>query len=439
MQNTYEYTGIYENLEKLPAYHLEFAPKKVLLAGGGAVGSYAAEEMIKMGTGNIIIVDNDRYEAGNMAKSSPLIRYPEDVGKPKAVALSKRSQSLMIPNGRTNALQGSIMNVGPMALAECDYIFIALDNYAAKIYLNQIWRQIPEAQRPVVIMGGTYEECASSVILHGHGKGLCIRCLVDEKWLVDSEKRHSCSEPQYRENEDGMKTIVVTSGLASSMAASLMCEQYRADVLEMVHDDDHSLYYTAYPKLEIAKRYPMLKTGCPDCRKYHPPKEIHYIQGDVMHLTIADLIHNVTEYLGTEKYYIRVHHFEYANIEYSEIITTDYCKGCGTPIELYEHESKVRREDILCDECKEKKTKIKESTDPILSSKKIRTINAISPKHVDSQITDRTLFSLGWPIGSYIEVVLRSSDADCLDEDWKLMIFTCQGDKELVFQNLIFE
>ena len=78
---------------KLSVYRPLFLSKKVLIIGGGAVGSNVAEAIAKMGA-NPDVIDFDRFSMENAAKHSCLVRTPEDVGRNKAECVSARVKPL---------------------------------------------------------------------------------------------------------------------------------------------------------------------------------------------------------------------------------------------------------------------------------------------------------------------------------------------------------
>ena len=132
----------------------------------------------------------------------------------------------------------------------------AVDNFDAKVLLNELIRQLPEDRRPIVIMDGTHDEMAQSVILDN--TEFCLRCLIDENWMKDSSIRTSCTGPQVRQI-DGVNEIVRTSNLASSMAAHLSAEQLRASVVGNDGVMNRRLTYTAYPHLELSSSHPIAR------------------------------------------------------------------------------------------------------------------------------------------------------------------------------------
>lgn len=210
--------AIYEPA-KVPESFDRFKTIKVWVMGAGAVGTWLIEYLVKCGVQVIIVNDFDRYTYGNASKHGAIIRTPEDVDSPKAIASAKRAKVLMREGGRCVGVQTNVTSLGPMAFSGADVVFVAYDNYAAKRYINQTLLQLPEADRPIVIMGGTYRETATAVRIDM--KTACIMDVLSKEWFENAEVRTSCTGPQYLqeiEALDGGRT----SAAASSLAAYLM-------------------------------------------------------------------------------------------------------------------------------------------------------------------------------------------------------------------------
>lgn len=412
--------GMY-NMLKLSEHMERFKKIRCILYGGGAVGSYCAEALAKMGVGHLTIVDYDTYTLENGAKSSSIIRMPEDVGRNKAIALAERTQEIMIPGGQAIGIDANLCSFGPLSLLDYDVALLALDNFAAKVLFNQIWLQVPETVRPTVIMGGTNGESATAQSLDG--KLFCLRCLFDESWLQKSEVHTSCNGPQYRVI-DGEDVIVRTSGLASSIAANLMAELLRRKVLGLPQATNVRLYYTASPMLDLMELTPIKRKDCPDCQKYHPPVDIHYLNGSVIDLTLKEAFRQLTEQLGNEKFELSVHLLEFGGIGYAGFILDDYCHCCGKPIPVFTHEGRIHFSDVLCPSCKAQgRIAHYDSSSPVGT-----VAHAFSPGTVDSRLLDKTLYDLGYPIGAYLSVVQRGEALDALDEGYKVTYYACNRD-----------
>lgn len=390
---------------KLSVYRPLFRGKKVLIIGGGAVGSNVAENIAKMGS-SLDIIDFDRFSLENAAKHSCLVRTPEDVGRNKAECVSARVQPLLEEGCTSNGIDTDLCMLGPEAIAEYDAVVLSVDNYAAKILFNQLWLQIPAARRPVVIMDGTHNETAQSVMLDG--KRFCLRCVIDESWLKDSAVRNSCGAPQIRQI-DGVPEIVRTSGVASSFAANLTSEQFRAWVTGDESAMNRRLTYTAYPNLELSVSKPLAKSNCPDCG-ITPPSQLHWLPGTVLETTLRDALDLIRDTLGTDAFEIAVHPLNYKNIMHSGFITEDVCHVCGKPIPVMKHEVRTFLKDLICESCR------KEGKTPYHDTKFV--VNHVLyafTMDTSEEIQNMTLFDLGYPLGAHIEVIQRNHALDFLD------------------------
>ncbi len=417
--------SIYNPL-KLPEYTERFGKVRVLVFGGGAVGSAVVSSLTRMGVGRITVADFGKWREEHRAKCSDIIRFPEDVGKYKAVSLAERAQDTMVNEGEVNGIAADVRDFGPMALAEYDFVVIGLDNYAAKVYINQVWLQIPENKRPVVVIGGTNLEQAQSTCLDGNDA--CLRCLFDESWLVDSERTTSCAGAQYF-NFSGKREAVRTSSCASQMAALLMVNHIRKCVLG--HEKIKNTRFCYCPDYDppVTLNSPMKKTNCPDCNDYSAVNDIRELDGSVMTTTLGDVMEKIRKNLGRADFELFAPQFEFAGTGYSGIIEADYCHSCSKPIpNIFKHESRVKFGEVLCDECKAAGRLAYHH--PARPEAKL--IYGFTPTGIPEAAKDKTLYSLGWQIGGLLTVVIKNGAVNMLDERVEKINFTLGGDRERI-------
>ena len=420
--------GMYSE-ERMMSYFDRFAAVRALIVGAGAVGTCLAEHLAKMGVGRITLVDMDRFTLENAAKHAGMIRTPEDVGAKKAPAAAKRAGVLMTEGGEANGIDAEIALIGPWALAGYDFVFAALDNYAAKLYLNRIWLEVPAERRPVLIQGGTIGEMAQANVLDG--TGACWRCLCDESWFADSLRRTSCSGPQYR-MEEGEQVPVRTSGLASDMAAHLMAEEMRAIVLGLTPEKNRRVFYSAWPNFGLESAVPMRRKSCPDCAGERAPREVIPLEGSVLTLSLGEALAGIGKVLGTEKFTLGAHVFSYAGAGYGGVIVQDTCKCCGAPLpEGFSHEGRTRLSRQICADCRKagKQPRAGAGGEPGL------VLGGFSPADTPERLMGASLFSLGWPLGGYLKVRTEGG-LDALDEGTQSFCFVCSGDEALMKQDL---
>ena len=375
------------NVLKLSVYRPLFHALRVLIIGTGAVGSYLMEFFAKMGL-SPDGMDFDHLTLENAAKHSCLVRTPEDAGRNKAECVADRVQPLLDDGCSSNGINGDLCLLGPEAFADYSYIVVAVDNYDAKVLLNELIRQLPEDRRPIIIMAGTHDEVAESVILDNTES--CIRCQIDENWMKDSSIRTSCTGPQVRQI-DGVNEIVRTSNLASSMAAHLSAEQLRASVIGHEGVMNRRLTY-----------------GC----AIHPPAKIKWLHGSVMEVTLKDAIKQISAILGTTDFELSVHRLNYRKIVHAGFIADDVCHSCGAPIRVMQHEGRVFLKDLLCTECSFRGKHA--HYDATFSHGEI--LHAFEPGSRED-IQNMSLYDLGYPLGAHIEVIQRNGALDFLDTE----------------------
>ena len=395
------------NALKLSEYRPLFHALRVLIIGTGAVGTHLMEFFAKMGL-SPDAMDFDTFTLENAAKHSCLIRTPDDVGRNKAECTSDRVQPLLDDGCSSNGIDGDLCKLGPEAFSDYDYVVAAVDNFDAKVLLNELIRQLPEDRRPIVIMDGTHDEIAQSVILDN--TEFCLRCLIDENWMKDSSFRTSCTGPQVRQI-DGVNEIVRTSNLASSMAAHLSAEQLRASVVGNDGVMNRRLTYTAYPHLELSSSHPMRKRNCPGCA-IHPPVKIEWLHGSVMEVTLKDAIAQISTFLGTTDFELSVHRLNYRKVVHAGFIAEDVCHSCGAPIRVMQHEGRLFFEDLLCAECSSQGKHAHH--DVTFSHGEI--LHAFEPGS-RKDIQNMSLYDLGYPLGAHIEVIQRNGAIDFLDTE----------------------
>ena len=321
----------------------------------------------------------------------------------------------------SNGIDADLCLLGPEAFADYDLVALALDNYDAKILFNELVMQLENSRRPVVIMAGTREETAQSVILDG--REFCLRCLIEESWLRDSSVRTSCGSPQIR-MIDGVPEIIRTSNLASSMAAHLSAEQMRAFVTGIDGVLNRRLAYTAYPGLGISESRPMRKRGCPGCCIL-PPRELRWLPGSVLETTLEDMFSAVRQDQGTDDFEILVHQLHYRKLTHAEFILTDTCPVCGRGIRVMKHSGRTFPEDLLCPECRKGEEPAAADSVPGAG----RYVNVFTPASTGEEIRKMTLFELGYPLGAHIQIIIRNGAFDFLDEG-KIFYMTYAFDQD---------
>lgn len=121
--------------------------KTVCLVGCGGIGGYAAEYLMRLGVGNIIAVDGDRFTQSNMNRQ--LYCLSETIGQFKAEAVKQRCESIN-PLIRVTAHNCYLTQENAAGIiSDADVVIDALDNMQSR----QILAHACSASGKVMIHG----------------------------------------------------------------------------------------------------------------------------------------------------------------------------------------------------------------------------------------------------------------------------------------------
>lgn len=108
--------------------------KKLLVAGCGGLGGYLIEYLLRLGVGEILAADPERFEITNLNRQ--LYCTEETIGRYKAETAARRAAAL----GRSRALTGHVCRLDertlPGLLRGCDAALDALDNVESRRLLK---------------------------------------------------------------------------------------------------------------------------------------------------------------------------------------------------------------------------------------------------------------------------------------------------------------
>ncbi|MCL2817113.1 MAG: ThiF family adenylyltransferase [Clostridiales bacterium] len=100
--------------------------KHVAVVGLGGLGGYISEQFARMGVGTLALIDDDRFEPGNLGRQ--LFCTEETLGQPKATTAKKRI-TLVNSKVQVNAHEARLETANaPELLSGADLVMDALDN-----------------------------------------------------------------------------------------------------------------------------------------------------------------------------------------------------------------------------------------------------------------------------------------------------------------------
>lgn len=199
---------------------------KVAVIGVGALGTAVANQLVRMGVGNIWLFDNDRFEIHNSNRQDFLER---DVGKNKAIATA---ELLTLKNKDVKIFAQDLMIITPEQIPkDLDYIFGCVDNYRARKIISDYVKKVNK--KCIVIDGGTNESVFTQGTVICMGRKESGRNIGDEnieykdfienfgEKLQKEDNTPSCSE-------NPSQQIITTSVIVATHMADLF-RQYVED------------------------------------------------------------------------------------------------------------------------------------------------------------------------------------------------------------------
>ena len=87
--------------------------------------------------------------------------------------------------------------------------------------MNQIWKTIPDKDRPLLVFGGTFKDIAQCYGIDG--SSICLRDTVNEELLKNPLIRASCTGINYKPG------YIISEHIRTSVLASMTCAVMMVD------------------------------------------------------------------------------------------------------------------------------------------------------------------------------------------------------------------
>ncbi|MBI6546660.1 MAG: ThiF family adenylyltransferase [Cyanobacteria bacterium NC_groundwater_1444_Ag_S-0.65um_54_12] len=181
-----------------------------MVAGCGALGNEVAKNLALLGVGTLILVDFDRIEISNLARS--VLFGPSDLGRPKAEVLAERLAEIF-PAGRMIPVVGDLWcDLGLGLLRRSDLVFGCLDSVNARFILN---RMALRAGTPW--LNGGLGMAACQVSFHHPVGGACYECQATPGMIKRFSERYSCAGLLRMPGNQPVPLTVVPAALCASL------------------------------------------------------------------------------------------------------------------------------------------------------------------------------------------------------------------------------
>lgn len=259
---------------------------KVGVIGAGGAGSLIIETLVRLGVGELIVVDSDRIEPSNLSRvvGSKRTDVLPQLTRRKLGRVGKfferfRATKVRIAmrhareagSTRMKALPMSIMEpAAAQTLLDCDYLFLAADTMQARLVFNALVHQylIPGAQMGVKVQidrdSGAVVDMFAVYRPVIPGKG-CLFC----NGLIDAGRlREEATDPRelrrqrYVDDEQVPAPSVITM---NSISASLATNGFLMSVIGLLNPEGFSWTKHDPRTGEFFEEEPRADEACPEC------------------------------------------------------------------------------------------------------------------------------------------------------------------------------
>ena len=202
------------------------AASAVAVIGAGAIGNEVCKNLALLGVGSITVWDRDRVELHNLTRS--VLFREADVGRWKAEVVAARTAELD-PAVRVEAVCADVVaTLRPSRLAGFDAVFGCLDNFEARLRLNELC-----LIAGVDLVDGAIDSRRASVehFPFSAGRRLgCYECGLPPSAYQRIAQRYSCGGMRRAGLvERKVPTTIVTSALAGAVMVSWGLRMGRGD------------------------------------------------------------------------------------------------------------------------------------------------------------------------------------------------------------------
>src|SRR5205823_3977600 len=156
----------------------------------GGTGSITAEQLVRLGIGRVILIDDDRIEASNVSRVFGSVDADVAARTPKVTALERWLKQIsprtVLETHAASVLEASVSGV----LRDADVIFGCTDNHTSRALLNQLAYQY---LIPYIDMGNRIA-AGDGQVTGGSGRVVVMTPLAPCLWCYEDIRAKIISE-----------------------------------------------------------------------------------------------------------------------------------------------------------------------------------------------------------------------------------------------------
>lgn len=210
-----------ETLYKRGGNSLSTSVKKGLIIGGGSIGGFIAEELVRNGFLNLTVVDGDQLSAANSYRH---VTGFAKRGKNKAKAIKEKIE-LYFPHSSVIALDTSIENLiakKQIDFKDYDYIVVATGNVTINTFLNKLF-YTKYFGKPVFYCWNEPFGIGGHCLVTNIEKQCCYNCLYsNEDRYNEASFAHHDQKKSFLKSVSGCGSAYTPYGSIDSMQTCLL-------------------------------------------------------------------------------------------------------------------------------------------------------------------------------------------------------------------------
>lgn len=302
---------------------------RVLVVGAGALGNEVLKNLVLLGVGEIHVIDFDRIQPSNLARS--VLFRAADAGKSKAEVAAAVASELN-PDSRVYGIDGDVMtDVGLGFVRRMDVVIGCVDNREARLWINRMcWK----VQTPWI--DGGIQEINGVVKVFVPHQGPCYECGMTDRDYELIQLRYSCP---LLKHDDVVQGKVPTAPTIASIIGGMQVQE----ALKLIHGMPTSPG-TAHVFNGVANRFYSTKfpfrEDCLSHELYDPIEVCEELShqsslGQVFRWVVGDPAESNPITLVLDRDYLQ-------RLE---------CAGCGNQLTVGRPRSAVSSRDGVCSNC----------------------------------------------------------------------------------------
>ena len=255
-------TDKFARISAIGGYEREFINSlNLIVVGAGAIGNELIKNLILFGVQKVTLFDFDTIELHNLTRS--VFFSEEDVGRRKAETVALKANNLANEQVIDAIDQDFWTGLSFETLSEADAVICAVDNFEARIKLNQLCSLL---KKPFLNTAIDHRHVSIELFPFDKTGGCaCFECAIPSSVYSKISARYSCGWiKKLHQEQKTIPTTSVTSSIVASICVSQLFEYLNPSLHRenIVYENSRKILFDT-KSLNISETTIKLKESCP--------------------------------------------------------------------------------------------------------------------------------------------------------------------------------